>query len=191
VAQVQLIVGLGNPGPDYARTRHNAGFWLVDALPGAAGAWKNESRFGGALCRLILWGHDCRVLKPTTFMNRSGQSIAAVSRFYRIPPEAILVVHDDLDLPAGTVRVKRGGGDGGHNGLKDTIAQLGSRDFLRLRLGVGHPGQREKVVGWVLKPPTRDEEAEILAAIDAAIGELPTILDGEIEKAMNRLHSRS
>ena len=187
---MQLIVGLGNPGPEYAGTRHNAGFWLVDDLPGAVGAWKNENRFAGALCRLSLWGHDCRVLKPGTFMNRSGQSIAAVSRFFRIPPESILVVHDDLDLPAGTVRVKRGGGDGGHNGIKDTIAQLGSREFLRLRLGVGHPGHREKVVGWVLKAPTRDEEAAIRAAIDAALDELPTILDGELEKAMNRLHSR-
>lgn len=189
MSKVQLIVGLGNPGPEYEGTRHNAGFWFVDRLPGATGAWKAESRFHGQLCRLQLWGHDCRVLKPATFMNRSGQSIAAVCRFFRIPPEAILVVHDDLDLPPGTARLKRGGGAGGHNGLKDTIAHLGP-DFLRLRLGVGHPGNRDKVVGWVLKPPTRDEEAGILAAIDAALEALPPVLDGELARAMNRLHSR-
>lgn len=191
MAGVQLIVGLGNPGPQYEDTRHNAGFWLIDALPASRDAnWRNDTRFQALLCQVTLGGHDCRLLKPTTFMNRSGQAIGAVSRYFRILPSEILVVHDELDLPPGTVRLKRGGGDGGHNGLRDTIAQLGSRDFLRLRIGIGHPGHSGQVIGYVLRPPPVDERAGILASIDAAVDVLPLVLAGELEKAMHRLHSR-
>lgn len=192
MAGVQLIVGLGNPGPQYEDTRHNAGFWFVDALPASRDAiWRNDTRFQARLCQVTLGTHDCRLLKPTTFMNHSGQAVGAVSRYFRIPPAEILIVHDELDLPPGTARLKRGGGDGGHNGLRDTIAQLGSRDFLRLRIGIGHPGHAGQVVGFVLRPPPADERAAILASIDAGLAVLPLVLAGELEKAMHRLHSQS
>jgi PTH1 family peptidyl-tRNA hydrolase len=190
VSTVQLIVGLGNPGAEYEQTRHNAGFWFVDELARAAGcSLRTEARFHAEVGRCTLHGQDCRLQKPTTFMNRSGQSVAALAKFLRIPPAEILVVHDELDLPPGTVRLKRGGGHGGHNGLRDLIAHLGTQDFLRLRLGVGHPGDRDKVVDYVLHRPSREERELIDAAMTRALEVMPLAVTGEFERAMHKLHS--
>ncbi|CAK0747979.1 peptidyl-tRNA hydrolase [Gammaproteobacteria bacterium] len=188
---VRLIAGLGNPGPRYEDTRHNAGFWVVDALAREVGAhFRPEARFHGETCRIAGPGNDeCWLLKPTTFMNHSGQSVAALARFYKLPVSEILVVHDDLDLPPGTARLKQGGGHGGHNGLRDITAHLGA-DFLRLRLGIGHPGDARKVVDYVLDRPSRAEEEAIHEAIDDAMRVLPWVRADELQKAMNHLHSR-
>ncbi|HHQ43095.1 MAG TPA: aminoacyl-tRNA hydrolase, partial [Chromatiales bacterium] len=178
--------------PRHEGTRHNAGFWFVEALARRAGvALREEPRFRARLARAEVHGRDLRLLEPLTYMNHSGEAVAAVARFYRYPLEAILVVHDDLDLPPGAVRLKRGGGHGGHNGLRDIIARLGSRDFLRLRLGIGHPGPGADVVGYVLSRPPAAERAAIEAAIEAALEALPDILSGEprrLDRAMSRLH---
>jgi PTH1 family peptidyl-tRNA hydrolase len=190
VASIQLIAGLGNPGPEYDRTRHNAGFWFVDALARQRGdSLRHENRFHGEAARIERDGLECRLLKPLTYMNRSGQAVSALAKFYRIPPESILVVHDELDLPAGTARLKKGGGHGGHNGLRDIISALGGNDFLRLRLGIGHPGHRDDVVDYVLRKPSREDETLIEQAIDAALGVVPLLLAGEVERAMHQLHS--
>lgn len=190
MSTVQLIVGLGNPGAEYEQTRHNAGFWFVDELARAAGcSLRTEARFHAEVGRCTLHGQDCRLQKPTTFMNRSGQSVAALAKFLRIPPAEILVVHDELDLPPGTVRLKRGGGHGGHNGLRDLIAHLGTQDFLRLRLGVGHPGDRDKVVDYVLHRPSREERELIDTAMTRALEVMPLAVAGEFERAMHKLHS--
>ncbi len=187
---VRLIVGLGNPGPRYEETRHNAGFWFADEIARRNGAlFRSEAKFHGALCKASVGGAEVLVLKPDTFMNRSGQAIGAVCRFYKIPAEAVLVAHDELDIPAGSVRLKRGGGHGGHNGLRDTIRHLG-REFLRLRLGIDHPGHRDGVVDYVLTRPAPAEREGIEAAIDEAVDSLPQIVSGELDKAMNRLHGR-
>lgn len=188
---VQLIVGLGNPGPKYAQTRHNAGFFFVDELARSKGAsLRPEAKFHGEVCRLRLDGHEVWLLKPTTFMNRSGQSVAALARFYKIPPESILVAHDELDIPAGQLRLKRGGGHGGHNGLRDIINQLGSREFLRLRIGIDHPGHASEVTNYVLGKASAADSISIEAAISDALHALPQIVDGDLQAAMNRLHSR-
>ncbi len=188
---IRCIVGLGNPGPKYAETRHNAGFWFLDEIARRHGlTFRNESRFSGELARLQLSGQQCWLLKPATFMNRSGRSIGALARFYRIGPEQLLVAHDELDLPPGTVRLKQGGGHGGHNGLRDTIAVLGSRDFHRLRIGIGHPGHRDQVVDYVLSRPRREEEILIRQAIDRAADQLQAILEGRFQQAMNLLHAK-
>ncbi len=188
---IRLIVGLGNPGPRYQDTRHNAGFWWVDELARRHGAvFKAEGRFHGETARLIVGDHDCRLLKPTTYMNHSGRAVSALARYYRLAPEEILVAHDELDLPCGTVRLKQGGGHGGHNGLRDTIAALGSRDFYRLRIGIDHPGHRDQVVDYVLSPPRREEEALIRQAIDRAAEQLPALLEGRFQQVMNQLHAR-
>lgn len=190
MASVQLIVGLGNPGPRYDGTRHNAGFWFLDALVARYHCeLRPESRFKGAVGRCIIAGQDCRLLRPDTFMNRSGESVAAVARFYRIPPEAIVVAHDELDLDPGVARLKRGGGHGGHNGLRDIIARLGSKDFLRLRIGIGHPGHRDQVVDYVLQRPSADDRAAIGRAIDRALDIVPDVVAGDLERAMNSLHA--
>lgn len=190
MASIQLIAGLGNPGPEYERTRHNAGFWFVDALARQRGdSLRHENRFHGETGRIERDGHECRVLKPLTYMNRSGQAVSALAKFYRIPPESILVVHDELDLPAGTARLKKGGGHGGHNGLRDIISALGGNGFLRLRIGIGHPGHRDDVVDYVLRKASREDEGLIEQAIDDALGVVPLLLDGEIERAMHQLHS--
>ncbi|WP_018232590.1 aminoacyl-tRNA hydrolase [Thioalkalivibrio thiocyanodenitrificans] len=187
---VQLVAGLGNPGPRYTETRHNAGFWFVDALARQHGAdLRLENRFAGEVARIVLDGRETRLLKPQTFMNRSGQSLKLLAGFYRIPVEAILVVHDEIDLPPGEVRLKRGGGHGGHNGLRDIMAHLG-RDFLRLRIGVGHPGYKDEVVDYVLHRPSRDEEAGIRESIDRALAVMPEVVAGELERAMHQLHSK-
>ncbi len=183
----RLIAGLGNPGTSYARTRHNVGFWFIDTLSARTHTpLRREAKFQGEVGRLP---GGCWLLKPLTFMNRSGASVAAMARFYRLPPEALLVVHDDLDLPPGTARLKRDGGHGGHRGLMDIIAHLSDQGFYRLRLGIGHPGHKAQVVDYVLSPPPPEEREAILAAIDRALDTLPLILQGAWEKAMHRLHS--
>ena len=189
---VRLLVGLGNPGPDYAATRHNVGFWWIDELARREGGSVNpEQRMQANVGKLQLAGEPRWLLQPMTFMNHSGQSIGAMARYYKIAPEEVLVVHDELDLPAGTVRLKRGGGHGGHNGLRDTIAHLGSRDFLRLRLGIGHPGNARQVHDYVLGRPSVADRELIEDAIDASLRELDKIVSGDLQKAMNQLHSRS
>jgi PTH1 family peptidyl-tRNA hydrolase len=188
---VQLIVGLGNPGPKYEQTRHNVGFVFVDALARAKGAtFRPENKFHGDVCKLSLGGSDVWLLKPGTFMNLSGKAVAALARFYKLAPESVLVVHDELDIAPGQLRLKQGGGHGGHNGLRDIIAQLGSRDFYRLRIGIGHPGSSRDVTNYVLGKASGDDCQLIEHAIDDALHELPLILDGEWQKAMNHLHSR-
>jgi len=187
---IRLIVGLGNPGPQYEATRHNVGFWFVDALAARhQGQFRPEIKFHGLLSRLPLRGAEVRLLKPTTFMNRSGLSLGAVARYLEIPPEAILVAHDELDLAVGTARLKLGGGHAGHNGLRDIIQGLGSRDFWRLRIGIDHPVDREQVVSYVLGRPGKDDEARIVSVLEEAEFCLPDLLVGEFQKAMNRLHS--
>jgi peptidyl-tRNA hydrolase, PTH1 family len=188
-AGIALIVGLGNPGPDYAATRHNVGFWLVDSLAERGGAvFKAEGRFHGELCRLTLDGCDLRLLKPATYMNHSGRSVAAVARYFEIPPERILIAHDELDLPVGTMRLKQGGGHAGHNGLRDTVACLGTRDFWRLRIGIDHPGDRSLVTPYVLGRPSREDAIRIEDALQEARGALGDLLEGRFQPAMNRLH---
>jgi PTH1 family peptidyl-tRNA hydrolase len=184
------MVGLGNPGGQYEDTRHNAGFWFVDELARRhGGAFRREAKFSAEACRVRVGADEAWLLKPQTFMNRSGSAVRAAARFYKVPPEAILIAHDEIDLPPGTTRLKRAGGHGGHNGLRDSIAQIGAQ-FLRLRIGVGHPGNKDQVVDYVLHRPGRDEEALIRADIDAAADLLPELLGGELDKAMQRLHSR-
>jgi PTH1 family peptidyl-tRNA hydrolase len=186
---IRLMVGLGNPGPDYAATRHNVGYWFVDALAAAhGGVFRSEGKFHGELCRLTLGGVDLRLLKPSTYMNRSGQSVAAVSRYFDIPAESILVAHDELDLPVGKVRLKQGGGHAGHNGLRDTIAVLGSAEFWRLRIGIDHPGERAQVIGYVLGRPSQADAAAVREALDQARGVSADLLVGRYQAAMNRLH---
>jgi PTH1 family peptidyl-tRNA hydrolase len=192
VPAIQLIVGLGNPGTEYQATRHNAGFWFVDALARRCRQeFRGESRFSSDVARCLLDGRDCRLQKPQTFMNRSGLAVRSLMQFFRVPLEGILVAHDELDLPAGTVRLKTGGGHGGHNGLRDLISHLGSRDFHRLRIGIAHPGSKHQVVDYVLKPPGKDDRRLIEAALDSAADVMPLVLDGQLDKAMHRLHSHN
>ncbi|HSF79128.1 MAG TPA: aminoacyl-tRNA hydrolase [Steroidobacteraceae bacterium] len=187
---IRLVVGLGNPGPEYAATRHNAGFWFVDELARRhEGHFKHERRYGGETCRVAVGGRDLWLLKPMAYMNRSGTPVRALCDYLQIPAEEVLVAHDDLDLPPGTVRLKRGGGAGGHNGLKDTITHLGE-DFWRLRLGIGRPAHREEVIGYVLRRPGPEDEESILKAADLAAHEFPHLLTDGPGKVMNRLHTR-
>ena len=187
---VQLIVGLGNPGSRYERTRHNVGFVFVDEVARSKGAsWKMENKFHGEVCKFSVAGMDVWLLKPNTFMNLSGKAVAALARFYKISVESVLVVHDELDIPPGQVRLKQGGGHGGHNGLRDIIAQLGSRDFYRLRLGIGHPGESRDVSDYVLGKASPDEQQHIDSAIDEALRTLPQVLEGQLQPAMKHLHS--
>lgn len=191
MSAIRLIVGLGNPGREYEATRHNAGFWWVDSLAASKGTTlSSEKKFHGLAARLTFSGNEVWLLEPQTFMNRSGQGVAALAHFYKIAPEEILVVHDELDLPPGTVRLKQGGGHGGHNGLKDIVAHLGTPNFWRLRLGIGHPGNREEVVNYVLNPPRREEQEEIEAAMDKGLAVLPQLLAGDFAAAMLKLHTK-
>ena len=188
-APIRLVVGLGNPGPDYAETRHNAGFWFCERLAAELGAsFANESRFHGRVAHAR--GAGVWLLMPQTFMNRSGQSVGALARFHRIAPAEILVIHDELDIPPGQLRLKFGGGLGGHNGLKDITAHLGTQDYWRLRIGIGHPGDRNEVVNFVLKPPRREEQAEIDASLDRALAIWPLIQKGDWNAAMQRANER-
>lgn len=187
---VRLIVGLGNPGAKYQQTRHNAGFVFVDELARSKGAsLKLESRFHGEVGKLLLEGQEIWLLKPTTFMNLSGKSVAALANFYKIPPEAVLVVHDELDIPPGQLRLKRGGGHGGHNGIRDIAAQLGNAEFLRLRIGIGHPGISHEVSDYVLNKAIPEDRRKVEDAVDEALRCLPQIVGGELDAVMNRLHS--
>ncbi len=189
---VKLIVGLGNPGPEYEQTRHNAGALFVELLAQREGASLSMDRkYFGLVGKFSFRGDDVRLLIPTTFMNRSGQAVAALAGFFRIPPAAILVAHDELDLPPGVAKLKQGGGHGGHNGLRDIIACLGNQNsFHRLRLGIGHPGHASLVSGYVLGRAPRAEQDKLDASIDSALDVAPDILAGDWVRAMQRLHSQ-
>lgn len=189
--KTSLIVGLGNPGAKYDGTRHNVGFEFVDLLARRyAGQWKSERKYAGELCQIKIDGQAITLLKPMTFMNRSGQSVGPLVQFFKWAPEQILVAHDELDLPPGVCRFKQGGGHGGHNGLRDVIACLGNqKQFYRVRIGIGHPGHASDVVGYVLSKATPDERRATDQAIDTAVSELPLAVSGEWNKAMNALHS--
>lgn len=186
-----LIAGLGNPGPQYEHTRHNVGFWWLDQLAhDHAVSFSAESKFHGQLARCQIGQDTLFLLKPLVFMNRSGQSVAALAQFYKIPPEHILVIHDELDLPVGTAKLKKSGGHGGHNGLRDIISRLGSKDFLRCRLGIDHPGHSSLVSNYVLNKPSQTDRQQIMDAIDNALRVLPDVVSGDLEKAMHWLHSQ-
>ncbi|OAN18709.1 aminoacyl-tRNA hydrolase [Photobacterium jeanii] len=188
---IRLLVGLANPGPEYAKTRHNAGAWVVEELARAHNiSLREESKYFGLTGRIMANGHDLRLLIPTTFMNLSGKSVAALANFYQIKPEEILVAHDELDLPPGVAKFKKGGGHGGHNGLRDIISKMGNnKDFYRLRVGIGHPGDKNKVAGFVLgKAPAKEQEC-IDAAVDEAVRCMDILLKDGLNKAQNRLHS--
>jgi PTH1 family peptidyl-tRNA hydrolase len=191
LSTIQLVAGLGNPGAKYEQTRHNAGFWFVDEVARQYNtAFRSESKYKSDVARCTIAGNDCRLQKPMDFMNCSGLPVASLASFYQIPRSGILVVHDDLDLPPGTVKLKQGGGHGGHNGLRDLISHLGSKDFLRLRVGIGHPGHRDDVVGYVLKNASRDDRTAIDQAIERTVTVLPDIVAGNTEAAMKELHTR-
>ena len=190
MAGLRLIVGLGNPGPEHTRTRHNAGFWFVDALAERARARVGlETKLFGETAKVEVAGQPVWLLKPATFMNLSGKSIAAALRYWKIEPEEMLVAHDELDLPPGVARLKFDGGHGGQNGLRDTMRLLGHGKFHRLRVGIGHPGHKDKVTPWVLGRPGKDDEASILRAIDDALDALPIAVAGNFMDAMTRLHT--
>ncbi len=185
----RLVVGLGNPGAEYSKTRHNAGFWFCEHLAVRLGtAFARESRFHG----LVGQSREAGVwlLMPQTYMNRSGLAVGALARFYRIPPAEVLVVHDELDIPPGQLRLKFGGGPGGHNGLKDITAHLGTQDYWRLRIGIGHPGDRAEVVNYVLDPARREERVEIDRAIDRALDLWPLIALGDWNAAIQKANTR-
>lgn len=191
MSSIKLIVGLANPGAEYAQTRHNAGAWYVDLLAERHNqSLKEEPKFFGYTARLSLAGQDVRVLVPSTFMNLSGKAVAAMAGFYRILPEEILVAHDELDILPGFAKLKLGGGNGGHNGLKDIQSKLGNNpNFYRLRIGIGHPGDKSKVTGFVLSKPPASEQLLIDNAIDESIRCTEVLLQEDMTKAMNRLHS--
>lgn len=190
MSPIRLIVGLGNPGREYESTRHNAGFWWVDEFARMHGlGFRSEAKFHGQAARGQLHGHEVFLLKPQTFMNVSGRAVGALAQFYKIAPDEILVVHDELDLPPGSAKLKLGGGHGGHNGLKDIIAHLGTKDFWRLRLGIGHPGDRSEVANFVLNDPRREERALIDEAMQRAQDVAHLVVEGKAEAAMLKLHS--
>ncbi len=188
-AVLKLIVGLGNPGAEYTETRHNAGFWFCERLARELNvSFARESRYQGLVANARaqnLW-----LLMPQTFMNRSGQSVQALMHFYRIAPDEMLVVHDELDIPPGQLRLKFGGGLGGHNGLKDITAHLGTQDYWRLRIGIGHPGDRNDVVNYVLKPPRKEEAVEIDAALDRALLAWPLLAKSDFNAATQKINAR-
>jgi len=184
-----IIVGLGNPGAEHERDRHNVGYWLVDDIAADAGAgFTGDQKLLGETCQVQLNGQAVRLLKPTTFMNHSGQSVRRAMDYYKIALEQILIVHDDLDLPSGTARLKKTGGHGGHNGLRDIIAHCG-RDFMRLRVGIGHPGRKEQVIGYVLRPPGKGELDEIRHALDEAHRAVDVLYADGLQQAMTFLHT--
>jgi peptidyl-tRNA hydrolase, PTH1 family len=188
---LRIIVGLGNPGPEHQATRHNAGFWFVDLLARRhEGEFRDYRKYSGEIARVSIGGEDIVLLKPTTYMNRSGLSVRQLSEFYKIAADDILVAHDELDLPVGSVRLKHGGGHGGHNGLRDTIAHIGE-SFWRLRLGIGHPGTKTDVIDYVLTRAPRSEEDLIMGAVNTAADCIPLLLEQGAERAMTKLHNRA
>jgi len=190
MSEIRLIVGLGNPGREYDFTRHNAGFWWVDALAQQhSWSFRAENKFHGLVARGRLEGHELFLLKPQTFMNVSGRAVGALAQFYQIEPGQILVVHDELDLPPGGIKLKFGGGHGGHNGLKDIFSHLGTREFWRLRIGIGHPGERAAVVNYVLNAPRAEENGLIEYAVQRGLQVAPLVFAGKLEAAMLKLHS--
>ncbi|HHE9946868.1 aminoacyl-tRNA hydrolase [Haemophilus influenzae] len=191
MSEIKLIVGLGNPGDKYTDTRHNAGEWLIERLARRFNVSLNpESKFFGKTARTLVNGKEVRLLVPTTFMNLSGKAVGALASFYRIKPEEILVIHDELDLSAGTAKLKQGGGHGGHNGLKDIVAQLGNNNnFYRLRIGIGHPGHRDLVAGYVLNKPSPADRNALEKVLDEATDCVEIIFKDGMVKATNRLNS--
>jgi len=188
---LRVIVGLGNPGPEHLHTRHNAGFWFVDLLAKRhGGEFRDYRKYSGETARVTISGQELILLKPTTYMNRSGLSVRQVCDFFKIPAEAVLVAHDELDIPVGTLRLKSGGGHGGHNGLRDTIAHIGE-NFWRLRIGIGHPGTKAEVIDYVLTRASRAEEDLIFEAVNTAADSMPLLLEQGAERAMTKLHSRA
>lgn len=186
---LRIIVGLGNPGPEHLLTRHNAGFWFVDALAREHGVqFRPHSRYQGDVCRVSAAGHDLVLLKPQTYMNRSGLSVRSLLDYVKAPVSELMVVHDELDLPPGMARIKLGGGHGGHNGLRDTIRHCGP-DFWRLRLGIGHPGNKDQVIDYVLQRAVPAQEEAIVASIGDALAALQVFLSDGAERAMNQLHA--
>lgn len=189
---IRLIVGLGNPGLEYKSTRHNVGFWWIDKIAQQKGVQLSlAGKFQGLHAKLILFNHEVWLLQPQTYMNLSGQSVKALANYYKILPEEMLIVHDELDLPPGRARLKYSGGHGGHNGLKSIQASIGTLDFWRLRIGIGHPGDKTQVARFVLKPPLKNELEEITIALEEALTVLPSIIPGEFDQAMRELHSRN
>ncbi|HJV87968.1 MAG TPA: aminoacyl-tRNA hydrolase [Noviherbaspirillum sp.] len=187
---IRLIVGLGNPGPEYEQTRHNAGFWLVDNLAGSL--LRREARFNALAGKTVIAGQEVWLLEPQTYMNRSGQSVGALARFYKIAADEILVAHDELDLPPGAAKIKKGGSSGGHNGLKDITAALGTQDYWRLRIGIGHPRNmnlQQQVVDFVLHRPRKEEQELINGALEKSLDVIPMLCEGKFEAAMMKLHS--
>jgi len=191
---IRLIVGLGNPGPEYAQTRHNAGFWLIEqlanSLPGCR--LQRESRFNAFVAKTNIAGNEVWLLEPQTFMNRSGQSVGGIARFFKILPDEILVVHDELDLAPGIAKLKKGGSSGGHNGLKDITAALGTQEYWRLRLGIGHPrtmGIQQPVADFVLHRPRKEEQNLIEEAIDKSVRIIPLAVEGKLDIATMQLHT--
>ena len=188
---IKLIVGLGNPGKDYQSHRHNVGFWFCDALARLyAGNFKTENKFFGEVAKINLAGVNLHLLKPNTYMNRSGQAAQSLAKFYQINAGEILVAHDELDLDSGAAKIKFSGGHGGHNGLKDTIKAIGSNDFYRLRLGIGHPGDKSQVTDFVLHEPNKSELGLIQTALGDALNVIAQVVSGELEQAMKTLHTK-
>ncbi len=188
----KLIVGLGNPGPEHSATRHNAGFWFVDSLAAKYSlTFRSESKYSAEICRIQTAEIDCWLCKPKTFMNRSGFSVQAMASFYKIPVQEILVAHDELDLEPGVARLKKAGGHGGHNGLRDIIAQMGDKSFTRLRLVIGHPGSQDKVTPYVLGRPAKEDRQLIEIAIKESVDVMPLVFAGNEQKAMNALHQNN
>jgi PTH1 family peptidyl-tRNA hydrolase len=188
---IRLIVGLGNPGPEYTATRHNAGFWFVDEVADRLRvSLAPERGYFGLAARAQAAGQPVWLLKPTTYMNLSGKSVAALARFFKIEPAEILVAHDELDLLPGQVKLKQGGSHAGHNGLKDIHAQLGSGDYWRLRIGIGHPGVKDQVIDYVLKKPSPEHRVEIEKSIEQALSGLDLLLAGDIERATMKINAR-
>jgi len=188
---LKVIVGLGNPGSKYTETRHNAGFWFIDEVARKYSAdFRPDKKFHGEVAKVSIEGNDIWLLKPNTFMNLSGRAVQSLLSFYRIDAQQCLVAHDEIDLPPGTIKLKTGGGHGGHNGLRDIINQLATKDFHRLRIGVGHPGSKDQVVDYVLRNPSRDDRISIDRDIDDAVAVLPDLASAALEQAMQKLHSK-
>ncbi len=190
MTQLSLIAGLGNPEDKYERTLHNAGFWFVDAVARKyGGEFRYEKKFDADICKVSIAGSDVWLAKPQSYMNQSGQPLRAVLDYYRLHPKHMLVAHDEIDLPPDVVRFKQGGGHGGHNGIRDVMAHCG-RDFMRLRFGVGHPGEKTKVTGYVLKRGSSDIEAAVEKNIDAALDVIPLLMEDGFNAAMKKLHTK-